>query len=172
MYIAIWTVISIITVILVILGLKDENRQFRECNVPIEAEIIDVKKERNSGTSDRWADGHSSRSYSYDIYVPVVAYRYEGEDYIIKIDLDNTEPKRFIVGDTVVIQINPDDPSEYNFKTSENWQYDYLTNEELLSKGLENNKSLIGIAIVAGIFLVPLFLLFLFFGIIVLKGFI
>ena len=166
MYIAIWTVISIITVILVILGLKDENRQFRECNVPIEAEIIDVKKERNIHVSA------GSRSYSYNIYVPIVEYRYEGEDYIVKIDLDNTEPKRFIVGDTVVIQINPDDPSEYNFKTSENWQYGYLTNEELLSKGLENNKSLIGVAIVAGIFLLPLFLLFLFFGIIALKVFI
>ena len=172
MYIAIWTVISIITVILVILQLKDENRQFRECNVPIEAEIIDVKKERNTRTYSKWSDEIGSRSYSYDIYVPVVAYRYEGEDYIVKIDIDNTEPERFIVGDTVVIQINPDNPSEYNFKTSENWQYGYLTNEELLSKGLENNKSLIGVAIVAGIFLVPLFLLFLFFGIIVLKMFI
>lgn len=166
MYIAVWTVISIITVILVILQLKDENRQFRECNVPIEAEIIDVKKERNIHVS---AD---SRSYSYNIYVPIVEYRYEGEDYIIKIDLDNTEPKRFIVGDTVVIQINPNDPLEYNFKTSENWQYGYLTNEELLSRGLENDKSLLGIAIIAGIFLLPLFLLFLFLGIIVLKMFI
>lgn len=172
MYIAVWTVISIITVILVILQLKDENRQFRECNVPIEAEIIDVKKERNTRTYSGWSDKPVSRSYSYNIYVPVVAYRYEGEDYIVKIDIDNTEPERFIVGDTVVIQINPDDPSEYNFKTSENWQYDYLTNEELLSRGLENNKSLIGVAIVAGIFLLPLFLLFLFFGIIALKVFI
>jgi hypothetical protein len=166
MYIAVWTVISIITVILVILALKDENRKFRECTVPIEAEIIDVKKERNIHVS---AD---SRSYSYNIYVPIVEYRYEGEDYIVKIDLDNTEPKRFIVGDTVVIQINPDDPSEYNFKPSENWQYGYLTNEELLSRGLENDKSLLGIAIIAGIFLLPLFLLFLFFWIILLKGFI
>ena len=105
---------SILFALLLIWHFKEENRRYRECTVPIKAEILDVKKERTR------EDGHHA---SYIIYVPIVKYRYWGQDYTIRVSADNRNPNLFIVGDTLILHINPKKPTEYVFKYSANWQY-------------------------------------------------
>ena len=105
---------SILFALLLIWHFKEENRRYRECTVPIRAEILDVKKERTR---------KNERSAAYTIYTPIVKYRYWGQDYTIRVGVDNTNPNLFIVGDTLILHINPKKPTEYVFKYSANWQY-------------------------------------------------
>lgn len=124
---------SILFALLLIWHFKEENRRYRECTVPIRAEILDVKKERTR---------KNERSPVYTIYEPVVKYRYWGQDYTIKVSTGNTNPNLFIVGDTLILHINPKKPTEYIFKYSANWQYsENIYNTYNTNGNYENNEN-------------------------------
>ena len=124
---------SILFALLLIWHFKEENRRYRECTVPIKAEILDVKKERTR------EDGHHA---SYTIYVPIVKYRYWGQDYTIRVNADNRNPNLFIVGDILILHINPKKPTEYVFKYSANWQYQQnIYNINNTNGDYENNEN-------------------------------
>lgn len=124
---------SILFALLLIWHFKEENRRYRECTVPIKAEILDVKKEltrKNEGSA------------AYTIYTPIVKYRYWGQDYTIRVGADNTNPNLFIVGDTLILHINPKKPTEYVFKYSANWQYQQnIYNIYNTNGNFENNEN-------------------------------
>ena len=118
-------ILGVIVTIYIIYSCKESNRIFREATVPVRATIINIVKEQHSRISPSTFDRkyESSRTETYYTYDPIVSFNYQGKEYVIQAYTNNVLPNRFVVGDEVVILVNPNNPSEINLKPSMNKQY-------------------------------------------------
>ena len=79
--------------------------------VKMEAEIIEVRKKRQSSTD---SDGYTSTT---DMYYPVYKYVYEGEEYSKESNVGVSRSRKYKVGDKMNIVFMSDDPQKSEVKS-------------------------------------------------------
>lgn len=143
-------IIGVIVTVYIIHSCRESNRIFRESTVPIRATIINIVQEQHSRIRPSTSDHNfsSSRNETYYTYDPIVSFKYQGKEYVVQAYTNNVLPNRFVVGDEVVILVNPNNPSEINLKPSMNKQFseenEHRLRYELNPNYEEDNKRAMG----------------------------
>lgn len=177
-------ILGIAAIIYIVHFCMESNRIFREATVPVRATILRVEKVANTKlhTGSRHSNTVSGSSTStYYTYDPIVLYKYQGKEYQTQVLTNNIYPNRFIVGDDIVLLVNPNNPLETNFKPSMNEHKQYSEeNEQRLRFEYELAKQNSptyqyeetmkrGFLIAAGIFCAIWLILFILIGLVILK---
>ena len=122
-----FAVIIIVTIVIQLrknsIDIELATKKFKECRMPIFAEITDIKIDSRRQRNAKVGDFFAHKVFFYTI---TVKYEVFGNTFENTCRFSN--PSKLNVGDMVKIMVNPDDPNDINAKNLD------ISNEEEIKK--------------------------------------